>query len=69
MLLVRWGDAGFDVAVPDLQFGFTGAIDSYHLGEGVEVFEFSDGARYTLDELLNLITVQLVVDKGTRENT
>ena len=57
-LSVRWGDAGFDVLVPDLQFGFTGAIDSYRLGEGVEVFEFSDGARFTLDELLNQVAVR-----------
>jgi Ca2+-binding RTX toxin-like protein len=64
MLSVRWDDAGFDVAVPDLQFGFTGVIDSYRLGEGVEVFEFSDGARYTLDELLNQAAVRYEFGDG-----
>ena len=64
MLSVRWGYAGFDVAVPDLQFGFTGVIDSYRLGEGGEVFEFSDGARYTLDELLNQAAVRYEFGDG-----
>ncbi len=51
-LSVRWGDAGFDVALPELNYGFTGELASYRLGEGVEFFEFADGSRYTLDELL-----------------
>lgn len=51
-LSVRWGDAGFDVVVPELNYGFTGELASYRLGEGVEFFEFADGSRYTLDELL-----------------
>lgn len=51
-LSVRWGDAGFDVLVPELNYGFSGELASYRLGEGVEYFEFADGSRYTLDELL-----------------
>ena len=57
MLSVRWGDAGFDVIVPELNYGFSGELSSYRLGEGVEFFEFSDGSRYTLDELFGQAAV------------
>lgn len=63
-LSVGWGDAGFDVAVPDLEFGFTGVLGSYRLGEGVEIFEFSDGVRYTLDELLAQAAVRYEFGDG-----
>lgn len=64
LLSVRWGSAGFDVAVPDLRFGFTGELGSYRIGEGVEIFEFSDGARYTLDELLDQAAVRYEFGDG-----
>ncbi len=64
MLSVGWGDAGFDVAVPDLNFGFTGELGSYRLSEGVEIFEFSDGVRYTLDELLAQAAVRYEFGDG-----
>ena len=56
-LSVRWGAGGFDVAVPDLNYGFSGASlpaepDGYRLGEGIEAFEFDDGGSYTLEQVL-----------------
>jgi Ca2+-binding RTX toxin-like protein len=59
LLSVHWGSgAGFEVTVPDVQYGFTGSQitsdpgDEYRLGEGVELFQFADGSTYTLDQVL-----------------
>jgi VCBS repeat-containing protein len=77
-LSVRWGNAGFDVDVPDVGYGFEGddlfadgvpdedddfgpAWRGYRLGEGIEAFEFADGAMYSLEEILERATV---VEKG-----
>ena len=54
---MRWGEGGFELALPELSYGFSGASlpaepDSYRLGEGIEAFEFDDGGSYTLDEVL-----------------
>ena len=56
-LSVRWGEGGFDVAVPDVGYGISGTSlpaepDSYRLGEGIEAFEFDGGSRYTLEQVL-----------------
>jgi len=59
-LSVRWnsGLAGFDVAVPNVVFGDTGAgyfedgWQDYELGLGIEAFEFADGSSYSLEEFL-----------------
>lgn len=51
-LEVSWGGAGFSLVVPDLQYGYTGTLQSYRLGEGVERFEFADGTQLTLEEFL-----------------
>ena len=56
-LSVRWATGGFEVAVPDVSYGFTGSSlpaepDAYRLGEGIEAFEFDDGTVYTLEEVL-----------------
>jgi len=66
-LSVRWGEAGFDVEVPDGRYGFAGsslpaiaqyvdgevieAWDTYYLGEGIEAFQFGD-QTYSLEEVL-----------------
>ena len=71
-LSVRWGGAGIDIAVPNVNFGFlrssldlmgndisdldnndpNSEILSYHLGEGVEEFQFADGSVYSLEQIL-----------------
>ncbi|MGH8745274.1 MAG: hypothetical protein ACREUK_02150, partial [Burkholderiales bacterium] len=56
-LSVRWGEGGFELAVPDAGYGFSGASlpaepDGYRLGEGIEAFELDDGSRYTLEQVL-----------------
>jgi Ca2+-binding RTX toxin-like protein len=61
-LSVRWADGGFEVAVPGVRYGFAGSSlpaepESYLLGEGIEAFEFDDGSRYTLEEVLAQATV------------
>lgn len=71
-LQVRWGNAGFDVQVPDIKYGFVGddlLVDGdvadvtaggwrgYRLGEGVEAFQFSDGTSYSLEQMLQEATV------------
>lgn len=64
-LSVRWngGTAGFDLDVPDVNFGYSGdgyfddGWSGYALGEGVESFEFSDGSSYSLEQVLQLATV------------
>jgi Ca2+-binding RTX toxin-like protein len=67
-LSVRWGDAGFDIDVPDANYGLLGtdlladqfgmdeneaAAMSYRLGAGVETFTFADGSSYSLEEVLS----------------
>ncbi|HEX4893026.1 MAG TPA: putative Ig domain-containing protein, partial [Hyphomicrobiaceae bacterium] len=68
LLSVRWGDAGFDTEVPDLNYGFrgqnlltdgsdpetdvAGAWRGYRLGEGIEEFRFADGGRLSMQEVL-----------------
>jgi Ca2+-binding RTX toxin-like protein len=62
LLSVSWndGDAGFNVEVPDVNYGFSGTDlvldgwDDYELGAGIEAFEFADGSTYTLDEVLQM---------------
>jgi Ca2+-binding RTX toxin-like protein len=63
-LSVRWGSgAGFDVAVPDVQYGFAASqimgdpAGAYRIGEGVELFQFADGSVFTLDEVMQQATV------------
>lgn len=71
-LSVRWEGAGFDIAVPDVQYGFVGtdllsegndgespdgAWRGYRLGEGVEAFRFADGAQLRLEEMLQRASV------------
>ncbi len=61
-LSVRWAEGGFEVAVPDVSYGFTGSSlpaepDGYRLGEGIESFKFDDGSDYTLEEVLAQATV------------
>ncbi len=64
-LSVRWGDAGFDLVVPDLQYGFAGTDGDpfsadwrgYRLGEGIEAFAFADGSTYSLEEILEHATL------------
>ena len=56
-LSVRWGEGGFDLALGDASYGFSGASlpaepDAYRLGEGIEAFELDDGSRYTLEQVL-----------------
>jgi Ca2+-binding RTX toxin-like protein len=71
-LSVRWngGEAGFDVDVPDVNYGFAGANlvleawQNYRVGEGLEAFEFADGAVHSLEALLVRATV--VTDFGYR---
>ena len=73
-LSVRWGGAGFDLAVPSVSYGFSGtdliadgnpsetaagAWRGYKLGEGIEAFEFADGSSYTLEQLLEQASVVL----------
>src|SRR5262249_16914961 len=51
-LSVRWGQGGFDTPLPEANYGFTGTslptfgslddLQSYHLGQGIEAFEFAD---------------------------
>ncbi|MGH7605654.1 MAG: calcium-binding protein, partial [Gemmatimonadaceae bacterium] len=60
LLSISWngGDAGLDLEVPDVNYGYSetdpilDGWDGYELGAGVEAFEFADGSTYTLDELL-----------------
>lgn len=79
-LAVRWGSgAGFDVEVPDANYGLIGddlfamvthpqggftypAYQDYRLGLGVELFEFADGATYSLEEVLQ--QAGIVLDYG-----
>jgi Ca2+-binding RTX toxin-like protein len=69
-LSVRWngGATGFDVVVPDVAYGFTGTNlvtdgwETYRLGEGIEAFEFADGAAYHLEQLLARASV--IMDYG-----
>jgi len=68
-LSVRWGDAGFDVAVPEIGFGYTGVLSDYRLGEGVEWYEFADGTRLTLDELLAEAAVRFEYPDGIIHQT
>ena len=73
-LSVRWGDAGFDVAVPDASFGFTGTslptsgsldqLQDYKLGAGIDAFEFADGTSYTLDQVLQAVQSQIIGTPG-----
>jgi len=61
-LSVRWAGGGFEVAVPDVSYGFAESSlpaepYGYRLGEGIEAFEFEDGSRYTLEEVLARATV------------
>ena len=75
-LSVRWGDSGFDVELPNLQYGFSGsdlfedglpedgasmggAWRGYRLGEGIEAFSFANGEFYSLQEVLQLATLDL----------
>jgi Ca2+-binding RTX toxin-like protein len=66
-LAVRWRDAGFDVDVPSVTYGFfgtnlltdgspaeeaPGAWRGYRLGEGMEGFRFADGSSYSLEQVL-----------------
>ncbi|MGA8049526.1 MAG: putative Ig domain-containing protein, partial [Burkholderiales bacterium] len=65
-LSVRWTGGGFDVAVPDVDYGFTGVSlpaepDGYRLGAGVEAFEFADGSSYTLEGVLAQAEVLLLL--------
>jgi trimeric autotransporter adhesin len=67
-LSVRWGDGGFDLEVPDVNFGLEGGtlptaggpdqdldqLTTYRLGKGVEAFQFADGTTYTLEQILRL---------------
>ena len=72
MLTVRWGSARFDLAVPDVNYGFIGtdlfrdgmgeespdgAWRGYQLGRGVEAFRFADGTQLSLEEMLERATV------------
>jgi Ca2+-binding RTX toxin-like protein len=67
-LYVRWngGAAGFDLEVPDANYGFTGADlalgnwNDYRLGEGIEAFDFADGSTYSLEEFLQNATLNLI---------
>lgn len=70
VLSVRWngGAAGFDVQVPDVNYGFAGANlltdgdpaddpadgswRGYRLGAGIEQFRFADGSTYFLEDVL-----------------
>jgi Ca2+-binding RTX toxin-like protein len=71
-LSVRWngGLAGFDVDVPDANYGFAGTNlvldgwESYRLGEGLEAFEFADGGVHSLEDVLARAAV--VLDYGYR---
>jgi Ca2+-binding RTX toxin-like protein len=57
-LAVRWADAGFDLDVPGVTYGFAGSnlltadISGYRLGKGIEGFRFADGTTYTLEQVL-----------------
>ena len=75
-LSVRWDRGGFDVAVPDVDFGFAGAslleegaLESYRLGEGIESFRFADGSVVSLEEMLQQAEVielrEYVVARGS----
>lgn len=72
-LSVRWGDAGFDIAVPDLNYGYNGDLATYALGQGIERFEFADGSVYTLEQLLDRAALRIdfadgtVFERGTSE--
>ena len=72
MLSVRWanGDAGFDLSVPGVTYGFDGtnlltdgfemtdgSWRGYRLGEGIEGFRFADGTSYSLENILRLAEV------------
>lgn len=69
-LSIRWNDgsAGFDVEVPDVNYGFTGTNlisdgwEAYRIGEGLEAFEFVDGGVHDLEQVLQRATV--VFDYG-----
>lgn len=73
-LSVRWGGAGFDIAVPDLNYGYNGDLATYALGQGIERFEFADGSVCTLEQLLDQAALRIdytdgaVFERGTHEN-
>jgi Ca2+-binding RTX toxin-like protein len=57
VLQVRWnsGEAGFDLEVRDVNFGYDGGNllnGTYELGLGIEAFRFADGTELWLDEVL-----------------
>lgn len=73
-LSVRWGQAGLDVAVPVLNYGWELAslptsgklaqLANYRLGLGIDAFEFADGTAYTFNQILQAANSQILGTEG-----
>src|SRR3954469_12888668 len=69
-LLVRWGQAGFDLPLPAPDYGSeltslpTGGnlaqLAGYRLAMGIEAFEFADGTSYTFNQVLEVAGSQIL---------
>ncbi len=71
-LSIRWGSAGVDIEIPDVNFGFEGDtlpttgdfedfVHDYEIGRGIDEFRFADGSTYTMEQMLRFAFDQTAI--------